>query len=247
MTQVLNVPAPLVKPPGTSISYVDGGGSLRTIWFDATLMDDHQGTAVVTSRALDVNARVSTHVRADNRRFTLQAEVTNTPLITGDGAQEIVVQVQHARRELVQGASVRGGNGAFIPGAGTVQSPVSAEPATYQDAQTVHQVPVTQYPNGMDRAGEVVRVNSRLTDYQEMVIVGVGAPHGPADAIEFTVAFEEIRRASSEVIEVDPPVAEKRAEKTKPAGNQPKYEPTPEKQSAADAAVQGLADLWANR
>lgn len=256
----LKVPAPLKTLPGTTVSYVDSGGVLRVIAFDATLEDNHEGTATVSKHPLDINAKVANHVRADPRIVTIQVEVTNTPCRPQDGGNgtEQPLSVSKAFRDFTRFAEASVSPGIFVPLAGPVGSQVTFTPAEMATNAQQADARVLKFTTEFDRvrevyealdalrdAGEAVQVVTRLRTYQEAVIVRVGAPHGIADAITFSLAFEEIRRASSETIQVDPPVGEKRAEKTKAAGSQAQYAPPEQKQSAARATLRALADITA--
>lgn len=258
----LKVPAPLKTLPGTTVSYVDSGNVLRVIAFDATLEDNHEGTATVSKHPLDINAKVANHVRSDPRMLTIQVEVTNTPCTPQDGGNgtEQGIPITRAFRDFTTLAQASVSPGFFVPGAGTVGNQVTFTPAEQGERTEQLEARTLQFSTEFDRVrevyealdalrdgGEVVQVVTRLRTYQEAVIVRVGAPHGVADAIVFSVTFEEIRRASSETVQVDPPVGEKRAEKTKAAGSQAQYEPPEQKQTTARATLTALADIVAQR
>jgi len=257
----LAVPNPNTRPKGSTISYVDDSGALRIIAFDATLRDTHAGAATATEHALDVNAKVTNHVRAESRRLTLEVEVTDTPLIPVNGAANTDLQINRTFRDFTQGAQASVTPGLFVPGFGTVPTPVvSFTPAVQTDRSEPTKARVTTYAGGLSRVREVftaldslresgtaVQVTTRLRTYSEMVITNVGAPHGPEEAVTFTVDLVEIRRASSEIVQVEPRVEEKRAEKKQGTGSQPKYPPPPaqkeslfEKLSKIDLKAQGL-------
>lgn len=257
----LKVPAPLKTLPGSTVSYVDTGGVLRVIAFDATLRDNHEGTATVSKHPLDINAKVANHVRSDPRILTLEVEVTNTPTrpLDGNGADG-PISISKTFRDFTSFAQASVSGGIFVPGAGSLGQQASFTPAQHTISSEQIQATTLQFATEFDRVrevyealdalreeGAVVQVVTRLRTYQEAVIVRVGAPHGIEDAITFSITFEEIRRASSETIEVDPPVGEKRAEKTKAAGSQAQYEPPESKQSTARAGLRAAADLVAGR
>lgn len=255
----LKVPAPLKTLPGSTVSYVDSAGTLRVIAFDATLMDNHEGTAVVSTHPLDINARVANHVRSNPRQVTLEVEVTNTPVrpLDGNGA-EASLAISKTFRDYSKFASASVSGGGFVPLIGSVGFNAQFSPAEQATQSEQLSARTLQFATEFDRvkevfdaldalrdAGEVVQVVTRLRTYQEAVIVRVGTPHGPADAVTFSLTFEEIRRASSQTVQVDPPVGERRAEKTKAAGAQAQYEPPEQKQSVARVSLQRLADLRA--
>lgn len=244
----LKVPAPLTRPAGTTLSYVDGTGQVRIIAFDATLRDQHEGAADVSFHPLDTNALVTDHVRASPRALTLDVEVTNTPLVPFDDPNKSTSQLEgdESSRLFTSFASVSGGKGAWVPLVGTIKSNVSFSPASVDKTSTPFKVRTYQYATTFDRVKDVwealdtlrdqgiaVQVVTRLHTYEEMVISRLSAPHGIEDAIVFGIDLVEIRRAESTTIQVDPPVSERRAEKPKVAGNQPTYEPTPSQESVA--------------
>lgn len=244
----LKVPAPLTKPAGTTLSYVDDAGQMRIIFFDATLRDQHEGAADVSFHPLDTNALVTDHVRASPRALSLEVEVTNTPLVPfeGSGGTETQLNGSRSSRLFTSFASVSGGKGAFVPGAGPIRGNVTFNPATLDASGQPASLRTIQYPTAFDRVKDVwealdtlraqgiaVQVVTRLHTYEEMVISRLSAPHGIEDSIVFGIDLVEIRRAESVTIQVDPPVSERRAEKAKTAGNQPTYEPTESKESVA--------------
>ena len=246
------IPSPTDRAPGTSVVYTDGSGTLRVIAFDATIQDDHAGSSTVSSHALDVNANVANHVRSENRRLSLEAEVTDTPVIAPPGytATETAVQIEKSGKTFAQFAGASVSDGPFIPGFGRSFSSVSSSAAVQDDSTEIVEARTMQYADGVNRvrevwealdalreSGTVVSVLTRLHDYQEMAILYVGAPHGIADSIVFRLEFEEIRRATSEVIQVEPRVTEKRAEKKKAAGAQPYKDPTEANTTKTSAAL----------
>jgi hypothetical protein len=241
------------KQRGSTISYVDDAGALRIIAFDATLRDTHAGAATATEHALDVNAKITNHVRAEARRLTLEVEVTNTPLIPIEGSGSTDLQINRTFKDFTA-AQATVTQGVFLPGLGTVPSPiVSFTPGTQTDRSNPTKARVTTYSGGLNRVREVytaldslresgtaVQVVTRLRTYSEMVITNVGTPHGPEDSVTFTVDLVEIRRASSEVVQVEPLVSEKRAEKKQGTGSQPKYEPPAAQKESLAAKLAGI-------
>lgn len=260
MTQALKIPAPLSRPGGVTIDYVDATGVLRILSFDATLQGVHNAAAEASSAPLDTNAIVTDHVRASPRAFTLDVEVTNTPLIPpeGFGGVDTTVDAPKVFRDYTRFASAFGTAGVFVPFAGTVGAQAGATPALVTDAFERDGVRTIQYPTPFNRCKDVfdaletlrrngtpVRVVSKLATYEEVVIVNLVVTEDPSDAIMIGVDFVEIRRAESQTIRVDPPVAEKRAQKAKASGSQAKYEPSTQTQSTARLGLSALADIVA--
>ncbi len=249
------IPAPLTKDlPGTTIVYVDEGGSFRVIQFDATLRDTHQGSAEASFHPLDINASVTDHVRASPRGLSLEVEVTNTPLIPIAGAAQSDLLIDMTSKAFSYG-NASTGSSTFVPIVGPISTPPRVELGTFSSVNDSRKAKPWQYAQPFDRVKEVwealdklrdsgtpVQVTTRIHTYEEMVIVNVTAPHGPEDAIVFGIDLVEIRRAESVTIQVEPRVEEKKAQKKKDTGSQATYEPSDQKQSAARVTLQKLAD-----
>lgn len=232
-------------PGGTFITYVDDAGVLRVIAFDATERDNHQGTATASDYALDVNARVTDHVRADARRFSTEVVVTNTPIVPPLGHAGAVQSITLAKpfRDFRSFAQVSGNEAGFDLLLGPLQvrdigaTQVTAEGAVPEERSERVAAEVLQFATPFDRCKEVfdvldalrdagtpVTVHTRLREYREVVILSHNTVHAAEDATTIALDFQQIRRAVSQVIQVSPPVREPRAKKKKEAGAQGTYE-----------------------
>ena len=231
----------LPSPGGASITYTDQSGALRIITFDCTVRVLHNGTAVVTEKPVDEGANISDHIRAENRRVTLEVEVTNTPVLspTGKGGLPSAVQLQRPRVDFTKLAKVTGGQHArrvgpisFTSGSPPVVSPAETSTVIENVSATVLQFAesfdrVLEVSDALDElrtAGTPVGVTTRLRQYTRCAIVSVSAPEEAADSITFSIDLVETRLVSSETIDVQPPVKEQRAKKKTTGGTGAGYE-----------------------
>lgn len=238
-------PEKRTTPGGTFISYVDAAGVLRLIAFDATERDAHQGTATASDYALDVNARVTDHVRADARRLSFEVIVTNTPIVPPPGHDGAVqaMALEKPFRDFRKFAQVSGNASGFDLLLGPLQvrdigaTGVTVEPGEIEERSERVAAEVLQFSTPFDRCKEVfdaldalrdagtpVTVTTRLREYREMVILSHNTVHEAEDATTISIDVQQIRRAASSIIQVSPPVREPRAKKKKEAGAQGTYE-----------------------
>lgn len=68
-------------PRWTELAYELPSGEVESIAFDAALRIGHDGRATVTEHPVEEGSDVSDHVRADNDRLTIDAVITNTPIV----------------------------------------------------------------------------------------------------------------------------------------------------------------------
>lgn len=248
---------------GTYITWVDGSGALRVLAFDATLRTIHSGEATVTAHPIDSGATISDHVRANPRRVSIEAEVTNTPILAPEGVTGSVsaLDLSAGYRRLQSGALVSGGGGTQISGIPLIgpftigRTPVEVTPAEYAVGNEPAAAQVLQFPTTFDRIREVwdtleaLRINGvevsivcRTTQYLRAVILTVSGPEEPADSMVLAIEAQEILTASSETVSVDPPVRDLRARAPKAAGAAAGYslDEAPARGSVLRAAVTSL-------
>lgn len=63
------------------IEWTPEGGQTQTIDFDASVEEVYEGAAEVTEHAVESGANISDHVRPENETLSIEAMVTNTPVI----------------------------------------------------------------------------------------------------------------------------------------------------------------------
>lgn len=241
---------------GAYITFVDGSGALRVITFDCTVRVLHNGTAVVTEHPVDQGANVADNIRPENRRLTLEVEVTNTPVLVPAGKQGGVAPLVLSLgdvSEMISPAAASSSQTSLF-GFGTVGS-VSVTPAAYQASPRTVTVNVLQFATVFDRVREVsealeelrvggtlVSVTTKLRQYPTMAIASVSEPEEAADSITFTIELVAVRLAQSETVEVQPPTKELRAKKKTTAGTQTGYTPPDNTKSGITAALDALPE-----
>lgn len=250
----------LASPGGASLTYVDASGALRIITFDCTVRVMHVGTAVVTEHPVDAGANITDNIRAENRKVTLEVEVTNTPLLSPTGKGGAVgglALALPARQTLARGANVSSPPQTLRVGpfAVDVGAPAKVDPAQYTPVQDTFTATVLQFASSFDRvlevwealddlrvSGTLVSATTRIHQYDRCAIVSVSLPEEAPDAVTFTIDLVETRVATSETIDVQPPVAEKRAVKKTTAGTATGYLPPETVSSGVTALLESLPD-----
>jgi hypothetical protein len=62
------------------IRYATAGGETKTIVFDATLREVHTAAGTVTEHAVEKGGKVSDHFRPSQKRVSIEAVISNTPI-----------------------------------------------------------------------------------------------------------------------------------------------------------------------
>lgn len=244
---------PTIDPRGgTTLSYTDGAGQLRVIAFDCTIRTVHSGEAEVTEHPVELGADISDGARPRNRRILIEADVTNTPVVTPPGVNSVqsTISAPQPFRDFRRTASISGSGGRDIGTFGVSVNvgakPFRVEPAVRATFGTYGSLTTQQFPLVFDRVQEVwtaldtiraegtpVTVSSKLHTYDQCLIASLSAPEDAMGGITFTIELVEIRTATSEQVSISPPVSIPRAARKVPAGAQPLYELPPAKQTLA--------------
>lgn len=222
----------------------------------------HQASSKATEVPIDSGSVISDHVILNNRRVSLEAEVTNTPVNAPHGKelQMEFLSLEAKYQDLRKGAIVKGGPGRNI-GFSEIQvevggSPIEVTPAEWSETtETVLQA-VDVYED-FDRPLEVynalweimrtrtsVRVVSGLVPYETCILENMSAPEDVNDAIVFSLDFVEITTVDTQSVDLDPPVKELRAKKKKASGSKAGLEMPPEKQTTAKALLDKALALF---
>lgn len=228
----------LDRQGGCFITFVDGSGATRVIAFDATLSVRHSGRSEITDHpVLDIGT-TSDNSRPKPRSCTIEAHVTNTPILAPVGVSGDVspLDLPSPVRDLRAGAIATDPTGYQFgtPIGGGVtfgRSPVEVTAAQFGTTEGRTKAQVLQFPTPFDRvrdvwdeleslrvAGVEVSVVCRTTQYLRALIESVDGPEDPADALTLTIGIREITVATSEVVQVNPPVSEPRAQKPQDQG-----------------------------
>ena len=209
--------APVPGGLGTTLSFIDSGGALRLLVFDATIKTVHTGTAEVSEHPIDAGGTVTDHVTPGQRRITIEAEVTNTPIGDIGGKVSSIVQVQAPElfkdyRKGAQASASEFGHvlaapvvGTFAPFAAKTLDDVKVKPAEYVWGQSSSMAQVMQFTQPFDRVvecfqaldqlratGTLVRVDSKMASYTQCLITAVSAPEDVMDACTFLIELVEI-------------------------------------------------------
>ncbi len=198
------------------VSWLAGGAQV-SIEFDATMREDHHGTTAVTQYNVERGVNVSDHARPNLDTITFDCIVTNTPI-------------------KVPRTNMQGVTGGFhpveittptIPNFPRVLPGVGLITSFLPPGSQTTKVNVLEFDGAVDRiravydelqllqqSATVVRLATRLRDFEEMVITSLSSPRGPADgeSITFSMQAQQIRFVDSEVVAVK---ADEHKKKTK--------------------------------
>jgi hypothetical protein len=189
------------------------------ITVDATLRENHAGSASATEHPVERGVDLTDHVHNDRDRLSAEVHISNTPIVSpeDDGAFGAVspVSVETQRRRLVRGAK-------------------SDEDAEYELETGTINANVLQFPTDFDRVRSVyekflrvkkealtLTITTPLRVYENMLLIDVSAPRDATtgDAITLTLEFVQISFADSETVD-EPVPLETRAEREARRGPQ---------------------------
>lgn len=171
---------------GTQSTEEDEEGNLRTsfvehiLQFDCVTRETHEGTSVLTEHAVEDGSPLSDHKRADPRRISIEAIVTNTPLSFpppwGDTSSTIGARVRKV-------ADVEANVLVFDAEFDRIQEVFEA-----LDRLRVEAVPLT--------------VATRLRTYEDVQIVNIQNPResSDGDSLRFVVDIQEVRIAETRTV-----------------------------------------------
>lgn len=201
-----------------TISWQGESGQTFSITLDASLHEQHTGTATITDHPVETGSNVTDHIRPDPDMLTIEGIVSNTPLfLPGDLpaarliSQEISATSKSSdNRQKIRGAQKTLGDIAPVP-----LPFVSGIPIGLADQADVgRQVPggrlvavVKTFDVEFDRVGEVdveffrirtegrlCRVVTKLRVYEDMALQSHETPCDPqtGDALHFTLTFKRV-------------------------------------------------------
>ena len=155
----------------------------HTLQFDAVSSEVHEGSSVLSEHAVGEGSPITSHKRANPKRLTIEAVVTNTPLglppPSGYGAGSPITQ------------RLAGSNDNAIGGAVLVYS------ATFDRMGDVEAT--------LDRLrleATNVTISTRIRTYENMQIVAVSIPRKPddGDSLTLTIECQQVRIARSRTV-----------------------------------------------
>lgn len=161
------------------IAYIEGN-ALRILQFDATISENHSGTAVATERPVEKGISLTDHVRAERMRLTVDVHVSNTPVLPGGilGREHIGIggSIKPLNLEDVLERVLTSGVEGSISTASMLElvteqagirvpgRPVepSIKPAKYEEVRTTSSVNTLQFDKVFDRVTDVYLTLERL-------------------------------------------------------------------------------------
>lgn len=202
-----------------TITWQGESGQTFSITLDASLHEQHTGTATITDHPVEQGSNIADHIRPDPDMLTIEGVVSNQPLYLpsdhAGAAQMINLEVSaswdgYDNRQKIRGAEKTIGD--VLP----VQLPfISGIPIGLADQADVgRQVPggrvvatVKTFSSEFDRIGEVdqeffrIRTEGRLCMvvtklrvYEDMALQSHETPRDPkdGDALHFTLTFKRV-------------------------------------------------------
>lgn len=202
-----------------TITWQGDSGQTFSVSLDASLHEQHTGTATITDHPVELGSNIADHIRPDPDMLTIEGVVSNQPLyLPSDhaGSARMITQEVSAswdgydNRQKIRGAQKTLGDIAPIP-----LPFISGIPIGLADQADVgRQVPggrvvanVQTFDSEFDRIGEVdteffrIRTEGRLCMvitklrvYEDMALQSHDTPRDPkdGDALHFTLAFKRV-------------------------------------------------------
>jgi hypothetical protein len=170
----------------------------HSLGFDCITAETHEGTSVLTEHAVEDGSPIADHKRANPRKLTIEAIVTNTPLDapppSGYGASGITAQIQAST---VRIANPDGSNGTRNVKANVIQFSATFD-RMVDVAATLSRLRLEATP---------VTITTRIRTYDALQVVSVTEPRKAedGDSITFTIECQEVRIATSRTIDTPRP------------------------------------------
>jgi hypothetical protein len=223
----------------------EAAGELETVFFDAVPSEKHGASSTPTDHPVEVGAPLTDHVRQNRDSLSLEAMVTNAPIMS---------------------PNVDGANGSPRPLTLSVGDSRLVRPALFPIgaeflAETKQFTPQTlQFDQAFDRVAAVwaklrkikeealeVTVVTGLQTYDSMLLSSISAPRqGPAGSINFGLEFVAFRYATTQTVGAPDPV-QPRGRPRVAQGAQPTEPPATQEQAAAvQSTYSGLLDMARN-
>lgn len=237
-----------------TISYVTetfGVKITNVIYFDATMKENHEASAEITKHDIEKGAALTDHVRPSRIGVTLEVMVTNTPIQSVGRLEGMLVPtvLGTSQRVISDGGGFRPARdpqvspnfvqpGPKLPGVPRYTSPARVVPGDRGNMPVQFVAKLFTFPNPRDRLVDLwtafnelrmnateLKVATRLHEYESMLIARVTAPVEAADAINFTLVFEQVGYSDSLVFEQVTKVERPAVKKAKPEEEQGPKDP----------------------
>ncbi len=173
-------------------SWVDPQGAAHDLLLDASPSRTHTASAQVTEHPVERGGPVTDYIRPMPRRLTVEGFITNTPIgapPAGGGSDGVTASVENVvqRRTLFKGRPIE-----FSWGALTFSTQFDRVKNAFLDL-----VDAT-----LD--GSLFAVSTSLAEYNNMAAINMTVTESPtaADALSFSIEFQELRIVSTSVVAV---------------------------------------------
>jgi Dit-like tail protein len=200
--------------PWTEIAYELPSGGFESIVLDATVRQQHDATAEVTTHPVEEGADVADHVRRALDRLTIEGVVTNAPAVVPvsavgnpnvgfDGAtaqvEAVALEVPSPPTQLNVSGLVGAAIDSVFPQ--NRQAQVLAFSAAFDRVRAVD-----ARLRDLMETGTPVLVVTSLRDYERMEVVSYATTRDAAtgDALRFVLDLQEVRVVSTEVVAAPP-------------------------------------------
>lgn len=158
-------------------------GVEERIRFDAMVAEVHETTATVTSHPVERGANVGDHVRAQPRRLQLEAFVSDEPIDVPESHMDGVTgSVQPLDFDGLGGAQVL-----------QFSAPFRRTRAVYEEL------------DGLSVNGVVLKIETPLRDYENVVLLRVSSPRTVRGGISFRIDVEQVRIAETDIVDLPTP------------------------------------------
>jgi hypothetical protein len=202
------------------ISWEPEDGTPTTIDFDCSVTERYEGAADVTEFPVERGANVTDHVRAQNESVTLEAIVTNTPVVVPTFGMEGATGSPQPLRLDVAGQTLQA--------------------TTLQFSQAFDRVrAVDEALRALRDVGQVLTVRTGVREIADCVIARyqVERDAEKGNALHLTLELRRLRIVTTQRVQVEQP-ALRSGHRSQNRGSQPATEPSPEDRRTILARLQ---------
>lgn len=206
------------------LEWTDETNELQLLEFDAVPREGFEAPAEITEHAVEQGAAISDHVRAGSDTVSLEAVVTNTPI-------------------LVPGTAMDGASGGTQPATLQLGGGRTATVRVLQWTQAFDRVRrVDEILRGLRDRGVLLTVRTDVRELSDVVIqrYKVDRDANTGNVLAFNLDLKKIRIATSERVAVQAP-AQRRGRRSQNRGPQPATPAPADRRSALERTRQGIA------
>jgi hypothetical protein len=176
-------------------SWVESSGKARSLELDASPTRQHTASAQVTEHPVETGNPVTDYIRPMPRRLTVEGFITNTPLGTPpNGANNGVQGKAEKHTEIVYPWGIT-----VYRGPRVLEWTSLGFTAPFNRVQGAWLMLTRAI-----RLGNLFEVTTSLDDYTNMAATQLAVSESPtaADALNFTIEFQELRFATTQIVAV---------------------------------------------